>query len=48
LCVIGILGLQAFLTWLDNAEDVRFVLLAVPLALVAGLVAHRMNEGGAR
>jgi hypothetical protein len=47
LCVVGILGLQAFLMWLDNApaEDLRFVLLAVPCALVAGLWIRRVREG---
>ena len=58
LCVVGILGLQAFLMclesivqaflmWLDKlpAEDVRFALLAVPCALVAGLWLYRVKEG---
>jgi len=61
LCVVAILGLQAFLTWLDNdgpqtllawfhnipIEDLRFVVLAMPLTLIAGWIARRMR-GGAR
>lgn len=41
---------DAFLMWLDKlpAGERRFVLLALPLALVAGLVARRLNEGGMR
>ena len=38
---------DAFLMWLDKlpAEDVRFVLLAVPCALVAGLWVRRVRRG---
>ncbi len=41
---------DAFLMWLDKlpAGERRFVLLAVPCALIAGLVARRMNKGGMR
>ena len=36
--------------WLGNilTEDLRFVLLALPLAVIAGLWIRRMNEGGMR
>lgn len=46
LVVVGILALQAFLLWMDNApaEDLRFALLAVPCALVAGLWLRRVRE----
>lgn len=49
-CVVIILGIYVLLLWMENApsEDLMFVLLAVPGALVAGLVAHRLNEGGPR
>lgn len=38
---------DAFLMWLDSlpAGERRFVLLAVPCALVAGLVARRITGG---
>lgn len=38
---------DAFLMWLDKlpAAERRFVLLAVPCALVAGLWVRRMKEG---
>jgi len=41
---------DGFLMWLDKlpAGERRFVLLAPPLALIAGLIARRLNEGGMR
>lgn len=47
LCVLIILGLYVLLLWMDNAptEDLRFALLAVPCALVAGLWLYRVREG---
>ena len=40
-------GPQAFFVWVDSlpAEDLRFALLAVPLALVAGLIGRRLRGG---
>lgn len=50
LCITGILGVQAGLNWMDRASnaDLRFLLIGLALALVAGLVARRLNEGGMR
>lgn len=60
LCVVGILGLQVFLIWLDNdgpqaaltwfhrvpVEDLRFVLVAIPLTAIACWAARRINGRG--
>ena len=45
-CVIVLLAFQAFLIWADNApiEDLRFALLAVPFALLAGGIARSLRR----
>jgi len=47
LCVLALLGLQSLLTWMDQAstEDLCFVLLVIPVGLVAGCIARRVREG---
>lgn len=47
LCVLIILGIYVLLLWMENVptEDLRFALLAVPCALVAGLWIRRVREG---
>lgn len=48
LCVVIILSIQALLMWLDNAptEDLRFVLIAIPLTAIACWAARRINGRG--
>ncbi len=46
-CVAAILGLQGCSTWMNQASnaDLRFLLIGLVLALVAGCWAYRVREG---
>jgi len=46
-CVLAILALQGCMNWADAASnaDLRFLLIGVVLALVAGLWARRVRRG---